>query len=306
MNRFIRCFAITPITVAALAGCSSQTVEKPGAKATPSKGHGHDDHGGRDHSVGDHHGQSGHAPGGHGRRQNQDTFSLQITPLEVHAGKPTEFVLAVKDSKGTVLTDFEIAHEKLVHLIFIDKSMATFAHLHPEVAKDGKMTVSHTFSKGGEYYVYADVKPKGRPATTIRNALTVQGEPSPPASLTPNVPGDVVGSGWTARVSINPARAGQSGVRFEFKGSNGQPLGDLEPYLGAMGHLVVVNTANGDYAHAHPNEKASGPGAVNFIVHFNKEGTYKGWGQFKRQGSVFDVPFVVKVGPGQATSTPQH
>jgi hypothetical protein len=306
MKRFICCIAFSPIALATFAGCSSRTGENSAMKTTPTKGHVHDDHGGRDHSGGDHHGQPGHDAGGHGRRQAQETLSLDITPREVDAGTPTEFVIAVKDSKGSVLTDFEISHEKLVHLIFIDKSMATFAHLHPEVARDGKMTVTHTFPKGGDYYVYADVKAKGRPATTGRGNLAVKGEAPQPASLKPNVPGDVAGNGWTSHVSVNPARAGESSVRFDFKGSNGQLLGDLEPYLGAMGHLVVVNTVDGDYAHAHPDEKAAGPGAVTFIVHFNKEGTYKGWGQFKRQGAVFDIPFLVKVGPGQASSAHQH
>ena len=157
------------------------------------------------------------------------------------------------------------------------------------------MTVSYTFPSGGDFYVYADVKPRGKESETVRSMLKVKGEPASPTSLISTVPGTVKGDGWNANVSVTPDRVGESTVRFDFTTVDDKPLSDLQPYLGAMGHLVVANTKDGDYAHAHPDEKVSTIGEVRFMVHFPKPGTYKGWGQFQRGGKVFNVPFVVQV-----------
>jgi hypothetical protein len=220
-------------------------------------------------------------------------MTLVIAPSEPVAGESTKLKLMVHDSQNKMLKDFEPTHEKLVHLIFIDKGMSQFAHLHPEVAADGSMTVAHAFPQGGEYFVYADLKPRGQSPLTVREKITVKGDPGSPASLQNTVPGVVNGDGWSAKVTVSAAKPGGSAVSFEFKNGD-KVLSDLEPYLGAMGHLVVVNTKDGDYAHAHPDEKQT-PGTVRFMVHFAKPGIYKGWGQFKRSNKVFDVPFVVHV-----------
>lgn len=269
------------VTISVLLGCQSQTVQKPGSQPTTSK-------------------QASHEHGDHPQTENEGhqmgkMLSMTITPQEVVVGKPIDLTIMVKDVKGNVVKDFEATHEKLVHLIFIDKRMATFSHLHPEIAPDGRMTFSHTFATGGDFYVYADVKPRGKEVETVRSMLSVKGEPPSSVSLASTVPGSVKGEGWVAKVGVTPVQVGESIVSFDFKANDDKPLNDLQPYLGAMGHLVVVNTEDGDYAHAHPDEKSSAPGNVRFMVHFAKPGLYKGWGQFKRESKVFDVPFVVQV-----------
>ena len=272
---------ICTIAISLIVGCQSQTVQKSESKTSASSQASH--------------GHSEQAQTVHEGHKTDKSFSLMISPQEVVAGNPTNFVIMVHDTQGRMVKDFEVTHEKLVHLIFIDKGMTTFSHIHPEVAPDGTMTVSHTFATGGDFYVYADVKPRGKETETIRSMLKVKGEPSSPASLISNVPVTVKGEGWIAKVSVTPDRVGEATVSFDFMNSEDRPLTDLQPYLGAMGHLVVVNTKDGDYAHAHPVEKLSGPGAVQFMVHFSKPGIYKGWCQFQRGGKVFDVPFVVEV-----------
>jgi len=273
------------VAIAGFVGCQSQTVQKSGSAIATVTQPSHD-HGG---------GHSDHAKSEHDGHKMEKSLTLLISPHEVVAGKPTNFTLMVHDDKGNMLKDFEATHEKLVHLIFIDKLMATFYHIHPEVAPDGKMTVTHAFATGGDFYVYADVKPRGKETETVRSTLMVKGESPSPASLASTVPDTVKGDGWSANVSVTPVRVGESTVMFEFKDGEAKPLSDLQPYLGAMGHLVVVNVKDGDYAHAHPDAKSSAPGEVRFMVHFAKPGIYKGWGQFKRGEKVFDVPFVAEI-----------
>ncbi|WP_309248930.1 hypothetical protein [Paenibacillus sp. MZ04-78.2] len=74
-----------------------------------------------------------------------------------------------------------------------------------------------------------------------------------------------------------------------------EEIGNLEQYLGAVGHVVILSDDAEQYLHVHPvDEKATGPKA-EFMTSFPKSGTYKIWGQFQHQGKVFTVPFVVDI-----------
>ena len=70
----------------------------------------------------------------------------------------------------------------------------------------------------------------------------------------------------------------------------------LEPYLGAMGHLVLVNEDGSTYVHSHPDERGeSATGRVSFLVRPPKPGLYRAWAQFQRDGRVLTSDFVVAV-----------
>lgn len=86
----------------------------------------------------------------------------------------------------------------------------------------------------------------------------------------------------------------------------------LAPYLGAMGHLVVLSADGKEFVHSHPvggdamtNEghaMTSGGPTVAFEAHFKMPGLYKGWGQFnvgtKEKERIITAPFVVEVAAG--------
>jgi hypothetical protein len=84
-------------------------------------------------------------------------------------------------------------------------------------------------------------------------------------------------------------------ISFALSDAAGRPAADLQPYLGAMGHLVVLSADGMRYVHAHPVEEASPAGTVAFDAHFPGPGLYKGWGQFRRAGRVSDLPVVVRI-----------
>ena len=51
---------------------------------------------------------------------------------------------------------------------------------------------------------------------------------------------------------------------------------DLQPYLGALGHLVAIRDGDLAYLHVHPLDEADGPGGpqVRFAVEVPTAGTY--------------------------------
>ncbi|MEP7218751.1 MAG: hypothetical protein ABI876_07525, partial [Bacteroidota bacterium] len=110
-------------------------------------------------------------------------------------------------------------------------------------------------------------------------------------------------------------------LHFQVRDAKGKPITDLEPYLGAMGHAVLLSSDTKVYLHTHPMEGGtdhgsmdhgtmksdSGAGAAtehgpNVIFHTNfpSAGYYKVWGQFQHRGKIVTAPFVLKVEEGAA------
>ena len=76
----------------------------------------------------------------------------------------------------------------------------------------------------------------------------------------------------------------------------GAPVTDLEPYLGAPAHMLIVRRDLSDAVHEHPEEQLAGGPTVSFHPVIPAAGDYKLWIQFQRQGRVFTFPFEVRAG----------
>jgi hypothetical protein len=261
-----------------LVGCSSKQEEKhPGSH--PPTG---DSHKGHDMS------KMGGMAG---------TLMVKTDPAEVKAGQPTKLsLMMIHDAGGAMVTDFEVVHEKRIHLIIVREGLDQFAHIHPAIDSSGSLTVTYAFPTGGKYRLYADYKPVGKDQTTATAEVKVIGDSPPAPDLIPNAPGKVVGTGLNADIAIPKARAAEeTKITFALLDSMDKPITDLQPYLGAMGHLVIISADGKLYVHAHAVEGKSASGVVEFAAHFSQAGIYKAWGQFQRAGEVCIVPFVVKV-----------
>ncbi len=264
----------TALAIAAVSGCTGQT--KPPV-VTP-----------------DAHGEHG----SHGSKmaaEQSTQLIISSTPERPRDGESTELKIMLHDAAGQMLKEFEPTHTKLAHLIIVREGLDEFAHLHPTVGKSGTMTTTHTFLSGGNYLVFLDYKPAGKPASTAHAKFVIEGDSPPAPILEPNVPGTIKGDGLQAEVAMHASEEKVQIVTFKVQDESGKPVRDLQPYLGAMGHLVVLSADGKQYVHAHPLTETAADGQVDFEVHFPGPGTYKGWGQFQRGDHVFTIPAVVKV-----------
>ena len=84
-----------------------------------------------------------------------------------------------------------------------------------------------------------------------------------------------------------------------------QPIKTLKPYLGAFGHLVMINSDNYAYLHVHPKsatpplpDQNGGP-TVSFLplglYGPIKPGIYRVFAQFNPDNHLFTADFTVKV-----------
>ncbi len=222
------------------------------------------------------------------------SVALSTDPVTIEPGQPVHLSLRLTDGHGALVSDLKVVHEKKLHLIMVRDGLDVFAHVHPESEGEGLFGVTVIFPAPGTYLLYADFTSEGGQVATIRSELRVEGAPPAAPALEAHVPGRIQTSELLADIGVQKMQ-NMHRVSFSLMDLNGAPISDLEPYLGAMGHLVIIAANGFDYVHAHP----LGAGQANevaFEVHFPAPGLYKGWGQFQRAGQVMNVPFVVRIG----------
>ncbi len=234
-----------------------------------------------------------------------DAHVEQVGP--VAAGQPGTLTFAFhrKEPHGAI-TDFEVAHEKKLHVFVVSEDLSFFAHVHPELvdAAKGAWRLVQTFPAPGRYRVYADFKSiSAGPVVTMSvfDVVGAQPETKPlvvdTAATATKSFGDL---SVTLTTSPSPVAAGDVTLSYLIKDAAGQDVTDLEPYLGAFGHLFILNEDRVTMAHAHPEDAAAsadlrGGPTVAFHAKLSKAGRYKLWAEFKRSGAVVTTDWVVQV-----------
>lgn len=215
----------------------------------------------------------------------------------VQADRPSDVHIRITDAAGQAVKEFELNHEKKMHLIVVSQDLSYFSHIHPEYRGEGEFAVGTTFPNGGAYKVFADFVPKGGSNTTLGEWVNVGGETKGAETIEADSTRTKVVDGKEIELAMSGAKANEE-VKLSFNivdARTKEGVRDLEPYLGAVGHVVILSDDAEQYLHVHPiDETATGPKA-EFMTTFPQSGTYKIWGQFQQDGKVFTVPFVVDV-----------
>lgn len=226
-------------------------------------------------------------------------------PAHLRSGQAVNLKLAIKDSKaGVRVRQFDISHTKALHLMLVSKDLSWFVHEHPTAHPDGTFTLTQTFPMGGDYLIFADTAPKDKGSQIVSTPVHIEGSPGIwRPKLIPTL-GPVSANGFSAKLRFldNPIPVGKSTLlSFALKDDKtGKPVTDLEPYLGAHGHLMIIHQDGQVFVHSHPAEgpeaeKRLRKGEIQFMARFPKAGIYKAWVQFQRHGKVATLPFVFVV-----------
>jgi Heavy metal binding domain len=241
------------------------------------------------------------------------TFDVVVTTTPApEAGKKTTVGFEVVDDGKQRVKDFEVVHEKKLHLLMVSKDLSWFAHEHPELQPDGTMKLDFTFPAGGPHVLYADFRPAGAPGQVIQKPVDVAGAARAAVPLQKD---DLLKAktiaGHQVRLKASSLAAGDN-VKLDFLiVKDGKPVTDLTPYLGAQGHCVIISQDGSQFLHSHPDEGSAhdhapgtqahadtpSPGQVSFATQFPEPGLYKVWGQFLHGTEMIIADFVVDVGP---------
>jgi len=198
----------------------------------------------------------------------------------------------------------EETHEKMFHLIIVSDDLAWFHHIHPERNEaDNSYAVTETFPAGGRYLLFADYKPKGGQARVDRFSVNVEGTPRPATvwkapkliSNTGEYEVHLINGG-----DISPGAASRLQIAIR---ENGKELksDDLQKYLGAVAHLIMIGRNEHNFIHVHPG--SSPIHTIEGEVTVDAPGIYRLWVQFQVDGKVHTADFAVDVKKGGSVQT---
>jgi Heavy metal binding domain len=201
--------------------------------------------------------------------------------------------ITVKDPKtGKPVKDFEVVHEKQLHLFVLSSDLEYFAHIHPQ---DGKIDLD--LPHPGNYKLLADFYPKGGTPQFIDHYISTPGFDRPLSETQAHLQPDLSpknGENLQVSLTMEPAEPipGKKTLLF----FNVSPAEGLEQYLGAWSHMLFASDDLIDTIHTHPSI-ADGGKQIQFDVYFPRAATYRIWVQFQRLGKVNTVSFTVPVKP---------
>ncbi|MCW5969362.1 MAG: hypothetical protein KIT57_12700 [Blastocatellales bacterium] len=241
-------------------------------------------------------------------------YNLDVTadPAAPEPGERVRLAFVVTHpTTGARVKDFVVNHEKLFHLFIVSRDLGEYQHIHPQLEDDGAFIIETVLPRPGLYKLHADFFPTGGTIQLIHREIATKSyserRPSP-VRLAPDKTLVKIVDGTRIRLELGEGKPA-AGVLIPLKytltdARSGAPVRDLEPYLGAWGHTLMLNADQSQYLHSHPTEmlpdgedpsKLRGGPEVEFRSMFAEPGDYRIWTQFQRSGRIITVHFTVRI-----------
>ncbi len=228
---------------------------------------------------------AGHAPVGLAIADRG--LRLEVADATFDTGRTEPLRFRIVDDAGRTVRDFEAEHGARLHLIVVRRDLNSYQHLHPRLGADGTWSVPLELREAGSYRIYADFHSGGRDLT-LGADLSAPGDfqprPLPAESTVAKVDGYAV--------ELNERAPGA--LKFTVR-RGGREVTDLQPYLGARGHLVALREGDLAYLHVHPEEGATPGAGISFMAEYPSASRYRLFLQFKHDGRVHTTAFTREV-----------
>jgi hypothetical protein len=253
-------------------------------------------------------------------RGSRGDVDLWTDRARISANQAVHLTFVFRDSAEHAVRFLEKVHQQPVHLVVVSKDLAEFDHIHPEPVPGDALSVAYTFRNGGEYWLYADYTAPGAGPSVARFAITVDGAQRTPAPPQPDAAFAKTTDG--VRISFTAPRILKAGEDLPLAftltdAQSDQPIADLDPWLGAWAHIMIVSEDRESFIHAHPLENAGvennpaqhthtmpvagpSPTTIRTVTGFRTPGVYKLWFQLQRHGKVETTSWVLRVGAPDA------
>jgi hypothetical protein len=198
-----------------------------------------------------------------------------------------DIIITLKEQNGDVVSDLEVNHEKLMHLIVVSTDLGVYKHLHPVSNQPGIFKVKHGL-EDGEYKLFVDIKPKDLSYEVQPIELMIGNSSEGHNHGALSLDKELMKQVDNHKVTLEPTSlSANEEIQLNFDLHGETP----EQYLGALGHVVILDEKAQNYIHVHPLE---GKEPV-FQTKFSKPGIYKIWSEFQFDGEVFVFPYVVEI-----------
>ena len=246
--------------------------------------------------------------------ENPDAFDLRMeaTPRAPKPNEPLRMRFSIFNPRtGQQERDFQVTHDKLYHLFVISQDLGEFQHIHPDLLPDGTFTIETALPKAGLYKIYSDFYPTDGTPQVLQQHIATLGYKADLTGAMPHLRPDTTlvktVDGMRIELKLDPQKpiSGQPvALKYHLAdAATGQPVRDLAPYLGAMGHTLILSEDQVDYVHSHPEEeiaagadksKVRGGPDVTFGAFLPRPGNYRIWTQFQRGNRLTTVSFTIR------------
>jgi hypothetical protein len=252
--------------------------------------------------------EAAHDDGGHGGSDaasaadipgglmvSQDGYTLSLADEQARPGSDVGVSLTISGPDGQPVTAYDVEHEKQLHLIAVRRDFTGFQHVHPVLGADGTWTTELDLTPG-QWRIFADFKATGADPLTLGADLAVSGDYEPATVPTESRTAEV--DGYTVTIEGDLEAGADSELTLSVS-RDGVPVTDLEPYLGAYGHLVALRAGDLAYLHVHPDgapgDGSTEPGPdVVFYAAVPSAGGYHLYLDFKHEGVVRTAAFALE------------
>ena len=226
-------------------------------------------------------------------------YRIEADETILAAGSAQPFTFRITGPDGAPVHGFVDDHERELHLIVVGSDLGTYAHLHPSRADDGTWSIELPALASGTYRAFADFAVADGPELTLGVDLAVPGTATFAALPAPD-PTAAVADGYEVTIAGAPEAGATSEVELTVT-KDGRPVTDLQPYLGAFGHLVAIRGGDLAYLHVHPvgeavhDGSARGGPSVRFALEVPSPGDYRLFFDFSHGDEVRTAAFTVEV-----------
>jgi len=222
---------------------------------------------------------------------DKDSTSIHMYNVEFMRNNLASNSIAFKitDMEGQPVSDLEIVHDKIMHVVLVRDDLKYFDHIHPQEINPGVLSVPYEFYAAGKYRIWIDFTIDGMQHIVdfdldVSNKI----EMSQPDRL----------SGLNVAISTDklivdkPAK-----INFIVNDVDGKPVSITEKFLAANAHMVEIDENLEEFEHTH-DEQFDNDNILSFYHKFERSGMHKIWVQFSVKGIDRTAEFVVNVDRG--------
>ena len=235
--------------------------------------------------------------GAHGDEAAAEPAAVSDLAISRQDAPDGRFAFRVTGRDGKPVTAYDVEHDKKMHLIVVRRDLSGFRHVHPELRPDGVWEVESPLGEPGSYRAFADFKPTGGSAQVLTLDAEAPGTATERPLPAPSDTAEVDGYTVTLDGTLTAGRTSELTLTVN---KDGKPVTDLQPYLGAYGHLVALRKDDLAYLHVHPEgapgdgKTASGPD-ITFFAEAPTGGDHRLYLDFQHEGQVRTAEFTVHV-----------
>jgi hypothetical protein len=221
-----------------------------------------------------------------------------VEGYSVHAVEPTQkpgkdvlVELAVTAPGGQVLSELDEDAGEHMHLIAFRRDLAGYQHVTPQQGEGTSWWAILNLTPGPWHVIiHFQSKALGREialATDFTTSGEYRPEPLPPPADQLQIKDLTV----TRTGELSTSADSSTAITVT---DHGQPVTDLQPAHGEMGHSVLIRPADLGYLHMHSNSTGTGP-RLDFLGAVSERSTYRLFVEFYRGDKLYLAPFTVQV-----------